>query len=121
MALTDVKLRSAKSADKPYKIYDSNGLFVYVYPAGSKLWRIKYQYIKKERLYAIGAYPDIGLKEAREIRDNVKKLVAQGIDPTQQRRTAKLQKMEASENTFEVLTRRWLEIKKSTLPIKSVH
>ena len=112
MALTDVKIRSAKPREKPYKLYDSNGLFVLVYPSGSKLWRLKYQYFKKERLYAIGSYPDIGLKEAREIRDSVKKQIAQGLDPTQQRKNAKFQNMQASEHTLEVLTRRWLDIKK---------
>lgn len=112
MALTDVKVRSAKAEAKSYKLYDSNGLFVLVNPSGSKLWRLKYQYLKKERLFAVGAYPDIGLKEAREIAANVKKQIAQGIDPTQQRRNTKFKNLEASEQTFEALTRRWLEIKK---------
>jgi integrase len=111
MALTDMKLRAAKLIHKPYKLYDTNGLFILISPNGSKLWRMKYQFLGKERLCALGAYPDIGLKDAREERDNLKKLLSQGIDPMQHKRTTKHQKMEASENTFEVLARRWLDIK----------
>lgn len=111
MALTDVRIRAAKPTDKPYKLFDSNGLFIFISPNGSKLWRMKYQFLGKERLCALGAYPDIGLKEAREERDKLKKLLSQGIDPMQYKRTTKHQKMEASENTFEVLARRWLDIK----------
>ncbi|MFY9288400.1 MAG: integrase arm-type DNA-binding domain-containing protein [Alphaproteobacteria bacterium] len=111
MPLTDVKVRSAKPAAKPYKLYDSNGLFVFITPSGNKLWRLKYIYLKKERLCAIGAYPSIGLKEARETRDNLKKLIAQGIDPIQQRRNIQRERFEASQQTLEALTRRWLEIK----------
>jgi integrase len=112
MSLADVRIRTAKPKDKPYKLSDGNGLFVLINPTGSKLWRLKYRFLDKERLYSIGSYPDIGAGEARQIRDSVKKLVAQGVDPVQHRKTARHQKMEASENTLEAVARRWFEIKK---------
>ena len=112
MALPDTKIRSAKPKDKPYKLADSGGLFLYVTPIGSKLWRMKYRYMGKERVYSIGAYPLVGASEARNIRDNVKKQLVGGIDPTQHRRLTKHQKREANENTFEAVTRRWMGVKK---------
>ncbi len=112
MQLSDTKIRNAKAKDKPYKLTDGGGLFVLVKPSGSKLWQQKYRYMGKERLFSAGAYPIIGASDARNIRDTVKKLLAQGIDPTQQRRITKQQKLEASENTFEALARRWLDFKK---------
>lgn len=112
MALSDIKIRNAKAKDKPYKLADGGGLFVLIKPTGSKLWQLKYRYMGKEKLFSVGAYPLVGAAEAREIRDNVKKLLANGIDPTQHRRVTKQQKMEANENTFEAVARRWLSIKK---------
>ncbi len=111
MALTDAKLRSAKPIDRPYKLYDMNGLFILIMPNGSKLWRLKYQFLGKEKSCSLGAYPDVGLKEAREERDKLKKLLSQGVDPVQHKRTTLHQKMAASEHTLEALARRWLEIK----------
>jgi integrase len=87
-------------------------LFLLVTPSGGKLWKQKYRYLGKERQYALGAYPLVSAAEARTIRDNIKKLLANGIDPTQHRRLTKQQKMEACENTFESVARRWLSIKK---------
>lgn len=113
MPLSDIKIRNAKPKDKPYKLADGGGLFLLVTPSGGKLWKQKYRYLGNEKQYALGAYPLIGAAEAREIRDNVKKLLANGIDPTAHKRTTKQQKMEANQNTFEAVTRRWLSIKKT--------
>lgn len=122
MPLSEMKIRNARPQNRPYKLFDGGGLFLLVSPLAeksdggkpstSKLWKIKYRYRGKEREYAAGAYPLIGVSEAREIRNNVKKLLANGIDPTQHRRSTKQQKMEACENTFEAVARRWLSIKK---------
>lgn len=112
MPLSDIKIRNAKPKEKPYKLTDGEGLFLLITPSGGKLWKQKYRYLGKEKQYALGAYPLVGLLEAREIRANVKKLLANGIDPTQHRRLTKQQKMEACENTFEAVARRWLSIKK---------
>ena len=112
MPLSDIKIRNAKPKDKPYKLTDGAGLFLLITPSGGKLWKLKYRFLGKEKQYALGAYPLVGLLEAREIRANVKKLLASGIDPTQHRRLTKQQKMDACENTFESVARRWLSIKK---------
>lgn len=112
MCLSDVKIRTAKPDSKPYKLFDGGGLFLLVQPNGSKLWRLKYRYLGKERVYSIGIYPAVSMLQARQEREAVKKLLAEGIDPTQHRRTARHQKMEASEKTLESVARRWFEIKK---------
>ncbi len=96
MPLSDIKIRNAKAKAKPYKLADSGGLYVLVNPSGSKLWRLKYRYMGKEKLFSVGPYPLVGAAEARTIRDNVKKLLANGIDPTQHRRITKQQKMESN-------------------------
>jgi integrase len=112
MPLSDIKIRNAKPKEKPYKLADGGGLFVLVKPTGSKLWQLKYRYLGKEKIFSAGPYPLVGAAEARAIRDNVKKLLANGTDPTQHRRVTKQLKMEACENTFEAVARRWLSIKK---------
>jgi len=113
MPLSDIKIRNAKPKEKPYKLADGGGLFVLVKPTGSKLWQLKYRYLGKEKIFSAGPYPLVGAAEARAIRDNVKKLLANGTDPTQHRRVTKQLKMEACENTFEAVARRWLSIKKN--------
>jgi hypothetical protein len=70
MALSDIKIRKAKPKERPYKLADGGGLFVLVTPTGSKLWRQKYRFMGKERLYSIGAYCLIGEAEACEVRDH---------------------------------------------------
>jgi len=112
MPLSDMKIRNAKPKSKPYKLAAGGGLFVSIMPTGSKLWRLKYRYMGKEKLFSIGPYPLVTAAEACTIRDNVKKLLANGIDPTQHRRITRQQKMEAGLNTFEAVARRWLSIKK---------
>jgi hypothetical protein len=66
MPLTDIKVRTAKPEGKPYKLSDGGGLFLLVQPTGGKWWRYKYRYAGKEKLLALGAYPDVGLADARE-------------------------------------------------------
>jgi integrase len=113
MPLSEVKIRNAKPKGKPYKLFDGGGMFLLVTPSGSKLWKIKYRYLGKEKEYAAGPFPLVSTSEARNIRDNVKKLLASSIDPTQHKRITKQQKAEACENTFESVARRWLAVKKA--------
>lgn len=74
MALSDSAIRKAKPASKPYKLSDERGLFLLVNPSGGKLWRWKYRYQTKEQLLSLGQYPDVGLKDARERREEARKL-----------------------------------------------
>lgn len=92
--LTDAKLRAAKPAERPYKLTDGGGLYLLVQTTGSKLWRWKYRIDGKENLYAIGAYPAVGLAEARAARESARLLAKQGIHPSQSRRDAKQRNIE---------------------------
>lgn len=105
MALTDMAVRAAKAKDKAYKLTDSNGLFLFISPAGSKLWRFRYRFENKEQTFSIGPYPEISLSEARSKRDDARKLLANGINPAQQKRENKDAK--ANNHTFEAVAREW--------------
>lgn len=103
MALTDIALRSAKPADKQFKLSDSGGLYVIVKPTGGKLWRWKYRFHGKEKMLALGVYPGVTLKEARERRDDAKRLLAQGKDPSAEKRRAAVRAKVSVGNTFEAV------------------
>lgn len=107
MPLSDLAIRNAKPKEKPYKLTDGDGLFVLVNPNGSKWWRFKYRFEGREKLLSVGVYPDTGLKEARQRRDEARKLVASGVDPSEQRRAAKTAKVAEVENTFAVVAKEW--------------
>jgi hypothetical protein len=96
--LTDVRIRNAKPRKKPYKLSDAGGLHLLIKPHGSKLWRVSYRYGGKQKTLASGVYPLIRLKAAREQRDEAKRLLARGVDPSAQRRLAK--HVAATGNTF---------------------
>ena len=82
MALTDTAVRNAKPGDKPIKLFDGGGLFLYITPAGKRYWRLKYRFAGKEKLLALGVYPKVGLKEARERRDEARRLLGERVDPS---------------------------------------
>lgn len=107
MSMTDVKARTAKAKEKPYKLSDSDGLFLLVTPAGGKWWRFKYRFGGKEKLLSFGTYPEVSLSDAREKREAARKQVAAGIDPGEVRKAQKASKKAICENTFEVVAREW--------------
>ena len=108
--LTDPKIRQAKPADKPYKLFDGGGLFLLVQPSGSKLWRLKYRFGGKEKLLAIGSYDKgVSLKKAREERDKARDQLVEGIDPAASRRKEKYAEREQAENTFRAIALNWAE------------
>ena len=96
--LNDTRVRNAKRADRPIKLSDSGGLHLLIQPNGSKLWRLAYRFGGKQKTLAIGVYPTVTLKHAREKRDEAKRLLADNIDPSTQRRLEKL--TAASGKTF---------------------
>jgi integrase len=114
MALTDTAIRSAKPSDKALKLTDEKGLFLLIHPNGSKYWRQKYRYNGKEKTLAHGVYPDVGLKDARERRDAARKLLADGIDPGENRKVQKAAKVERAANSFEVIAREWFAKNRDT-------
>lgn len=103
MALTDVAVRNAKPRAKAYKLSDSGGLFLYVTQAGGKLWRFKYRISGKEKLLALGAYPEVGLASARQRRDDARTLLAEGKDPGAEKRRAAVAAAVSANNTFKVV------------------
>lgn len=106
MSLSDVAIKSAKPRDKAYRLYDERGLYLEVSPAGGKLWRFKYRFPKEKRL-SIGIYPDVSLRDARERRDEARRLIAAGVDPGEHRKAAKLAAAGRAADSFEVVTREW--------------
>ena len=107
MPLTDTAIRNAKPTDKPLKKFDERGLFLLVAPSGGKWWRLRYKFDGKEKLLSLGVYPDVGLKDARGRRDDARKLLADGIDPGQNRKATKSARMDRAANSFEAVTREW--------------
>ncbi len=81
MELTAVAIKAAKGREKPYKLTDSDGLFLFVTPKGGRYWRMNYRHLGKQKTLAFGVYPDTGLADAREQRDAARKLLARGEDP----------------------------------------
>ena len=108
MSLSDTSIRNAKPREKPFKVYDGEGLYLQVTPSGGKWWRLKYRFADKEKLLSLGTYPKIGLKEARALRTAGLKLVANGVDPSENRKATKAAKVERDANSFEVIAREWL-------------
>lgn len=107
MPLTDTTVRNAKPGVKPVKISDERGLHLMVTPSGGKLWRFRYAFSGKEKLLSLGAYPDVSLAGARDRRDQARKQLANGVDPSEQRKAAKATRAGLAANTFEVIGREW--------------
>ncbi len=107
MALTDLAVKKAKPTDKPYKLADSQGLFVLVNPSGSKLWRWKYRVSGREKLMALGAYPDVSLDKAREQRNMARKQLKGDLDPMVARKETRRAKALALEQSFQSIARAW--------------
>lgn len=106
--LTDTLIRKAKAPAKPTKLADERGLYLLLTPSGGRLWRFKYRFAGKEKLLAIGAYPDVSLGKAREARDDARKALADGGDPSAAKQEGKRAMTEAAGNTFAGLAREWL-------------
>ncbi|HTT41916.1 MAG TPA: Arm DNA-binding domain-containing protein, partial [Steroidobacteraceae bacterium] len=104
--LSDTKVRAARPREKAYKLYDERGLFLLVAPSGGRLWRLKYRLREREKLISLGSYPDVSLKRAREKRDEARKLLADGIDPSVQRQEHRTALLE----TFEGVAEEWLRL-----------
>lgn len=109
MALTDVIVKNAKPKDKAYRLFDEKGLYQEISPSGGKWWRIKYRFNGKEKRLSLGTYPDVTLKEARDKRDELRKLISNQIDPSTHRKMLKAAGIEKSIYCFEVVAREWLE------------
>jgi len=107
MPLTNIAIRNAKPAGKPVRLFDGGGLYVEISPSGGKLWRWKYRFDGKEKRLAFGAYPEISLVFARKYREQARELLAQKIDPGEDRKKKKAEKAERASNSFELVAREW--------------
>lgn len=109
MPLTETKLRTLKSKDKPYKVADQRGLYIEVTPSGGKLWRFRYRIGKTEKKLSIGPYPEISLKEARDAAYEARHTVESGGDPALEKRKKKIRNELLSAQTFEAVAREYIE------------
>src|SRR5579872_6713479 len=106
-SLSDAQVRNAKPKTKPYKLADGEGLFLVIMPSGSKYWRLRYFFAGKEKLLALGVYPEVNLSDARERRADARKTLAAGNDPGGAKKEAKRLAILKSANSFETVTREW--------------
>jgi integrase len=107
MKLNDNACKNAKPKEKPYRLTDGNGMYLEVHPNGSRYWRQKYRFGGKEKLLALGVYPEVSLKEARDKRDRARKLLEQNVDPMIAKREHRMTAHGEANNTFEQLARDW--------------
>lgn len=122
MALTDVAVRNAGAKEKQYKLFDGDGLFLFVSATGRKWWRYRFVLQGKENLYALGVYPAVSLREARKARDDAKLDVLRGINPCAKRKAEKAAIHCAAANAFEVVAREWHALnQKKWVPTHSKH
>ncbi len=106
-SLSDVAVRNAKPKPKPYKMSDGDGLFLLITPAGGKYWRMKYFFGAKEKLLALGVFPDVSLADARERRAQARKVIAAGKDPGEAKKESKRITAQKQADTFEAIAREW--------------
>ena len=111
--LTELTIKQAKPGIKQYKLFDGGGMFLLVHPNGSKYWRMKFSFERKSKLASFGVWPDVSLKDAREIRYEAKKKIKDGINPVDEKRKEKLDRLDRA-NKDE------LEVKKETITFRKV-
>ena len=115
--LTDVEIRGFSAKDKPYKMGDGEGLYIMIYPNGSKLWGMQYRFNGKWKRTSFGAWPRVSIRDARRRKDEIKDLLAQGIDPAAHKREAKIAIMEEERQqgaTFAAVAQEWYNKKALT-------
>jgi len=115
MALTDTRIRTAKSGAKAYKLSDGGGMYLLVTPDGARCWRLDYRFAGKRRTLALGVYPIVTLSIARTRREEARALLAQDIDPSTAKKATKRAAKLASENTFEAIAREWIDNQRNRL------
>ena len=115
MKLSDAKIRNTKPTDRSLKLFDGRGMFLLVSPGGQRGWRLKYRFGGKEKLLSLGTYPEIGLKEARERCDEARRLLANNVDPSQQRKAQKASGLLQAADSFEAIAREWHEQRRGSL------
>ena len=116
-ALSEAKIRASTPKARAHLVFDERGLFLLVTPTGGRLWRFRYRLGGVEKLLTLGAYPDVPLKRAREKREDARKLVADGIDPSAKRQAERATQVE----TFEAIAKEWLELQSKSLAAETMN
>lgn len=106
---TALAVQNAKPREKPYVLTDSIGLHLLVKPSGTKVWRLRYRFGGKQNMISLGLYPEVSLATAREKRDQARRLIVEGKDPSQQKKDDKLKAAIAARNTFGAVAREVLD------------
>jgi integrase len=119
--LTDIQVKARQHKDDdgkvkvpPYKLSDEKGLYLFIQPSGGRLWRFDYRFDGKRKTLSLGAYPDVALADARNKRDDARKLIANEVDPCETKKASKASKKNSLSNSFEVIAREWLSTKMQT-------
>lgn len=114
MALTDINIKTAERKPKPYKLFDSDGMYGLVRPDGAVYWRLDYRFLGTRKTLALGVYPDVSLSAARKARDQARAILREGKDPGAERKAGKATAKLAAANTFQAIAEEWtaLEEKK---------
>lgn len=110
MPLTFTGIEALKPKSTPYKLSDGGGLTLYIQPTGAKWWRLHYRFNGKQKTISLGVYPDVSLQQARARRDDAKKMLANGIDPSEARKDAKAKAKLATQSTFEAVAVEWNQL-----------
>src|SRR5687767_225167 len=108
MALTLFSIQNAKPRGKSYTLTDGNGLHLLVNANGKKLWRLRYRFGGKQNMLGLGAFPEVSLASARNKRDDARKLIAHDVDPSLHRKTEKVARARAAQNTFGAIVEDYL-------------
>jgi integrase len=118
MSLSALAVKNAKRQDLPYKLADERGLYLLVTPTGGRLWRLKYRIEGREKSLSIGAYPEISLTDARDAREEARRQLAKGLDPSAEKRASKRRARTSAADTFEAIAREWwaLQLKRWSKP-----
>lgn len=109
MPLADIAIRKAKPQAKLLRMSDGAGLYIEISPTGGKYWRLRYRFGEKQKLLAIGVYPEVTLSEARAKRDEARRMLRDGVDPSAAKRAGKRQAKLDAINAFETVARDWIE------------
>ena len=109
MPLSATQVRNAKAGPRPQKLFDGRGLYLEIPTRGNKRWRFRYRFERREKLISLGLYPEISLQVARERREDARRLLAHGVDPSAERQARRAAAVERAAHTFEPIAREWFE------------
>ncbi|EIN3072441.1 integrase arm-type DNA-binding domain-containing protein, partial [Escherichia coli] len=114
--LTVTEVKGMKPREKDYAVYDGFGLLLNVSKAGGKVWRFRYSHpiTKKRQTYTIGRFPEFSLAEAREVRDELRRMIARGVDPVTEKKNRKIEMSLKNLQTFEAVANAWIAFKKGS-------